>query len=55
MITGVAVVDNKGIRTIWYAIAAAFLPAGLVSGKRNILLPMGFFLIIVGNIRSKVL
>lgn len=47
-----AVMDKKGIRTIWYSIASAFLLTGVFTGKIHIFNPIGFCFIIAGNMRS---
>ncbi len=43
--------ENKGIRTIWYSIAVAFLWIGIFTEKTYIFMPLGFCSMIVGNIR----
>lgn len=44
--------DKKGIRTIWYSIAVAFLWTGVFTDKTYIFHPIGWCCIIVGNMRS---
>ncbi|MDF2505233.1 MAG: hypothetical protein K0R06_2727 [Clostridium sp.] len=45
--------ENKGVRTFWYGIAVAFLWIGVFTEKTYIFSPIGWCLIIVGNIRSR--
>jgi len=49
----VADMDKKGIRTIWYGIASAFLLTGVFTGKIHIFNPIGFCFIIVGTMISR--
>jgi len=44
--------ENKGVWKFWYSIAIAFFLIGFFTDK-SIFASIGFFLIIVGNIRSR--
>lgn len=52
-IMGEFVMESKEVRRFWYGIGIVFLWTGIFTDKTYFFSPIGWCLIIVGNIRSR--